>query len=57
MTRALLPCSRRRVARIEHLEQALVALGPEPRDALGRWTHQEQVWRLRRELDALLERV
>lgn len=39
--------------RIDRLRRALAALGPAPRDALGRWTHQEQVWRLQRELDDL----
>jgi hypothetical protein len=45
---------RRRVdARIAELTLAISALGPEPADAIGRWRHQEDVWRLQRELDRL----
>lgn len=47
---------RRRVeARIAELRLALAAVGPEPADAIGRWRHQEEVWRLQHELDRLLE--
>ncbi|MDI6912386.1 hypothetical protein [Nocardioides sp.] len=46
---------RRRVdSRIAELRLALAAVGSEPADAIGRWRHQEEVWRLQHELDRLL---
>jgi hypothetical protein len=46
---------RRRIdARIAELRRALAALGDQPTDAIGRWRHQEETWRLERELDRLL---
>ncbi len=45
---------RRLDARIAELKMDLAALGAEPADAIGRWRHQEETWRLQRELDRLL---
>ena len=45
---------RRLDARVEELRLALAALGEAPSDAIGRWRHQEETWRLERELDRLL---
>ncbi len=45
---------RRADARIAELRLALAAVGSEPGDAIGRWRHQEEVWRLQHELDRLL---
>jgi len=45
---------RRLDARVAELKLALAALGDEPTDAIGRWRHQEETWRLERELDRLM---
>jgi hypothetical protein len=42
--------------RIAELRLALSTLGPAPADAIGRWRHQEEVWRIEREIELLARR-
>lgn len=49
------PWTRRKAVetQLDELRLALAQLGPAPADALGRWRHQEEVWRLQREISRL----
>lgn len=51
------PWSRRRAQeQLTELRLALEALGPPPVGAIGRWRHQEEVWRLERAIERLAAR-